>query len=233
MSMVKATPLLKGTKGRVRPITVGATLKRLALSAVLKKEPNLKGLVGRAEYAIGRKAAIEDLEKDIDAAIDTIKEEHGRAVVFQLDCSCAFNRTSRQAALSNLAERAPHLLTPIGQWLRLPMLHILNSEDGSPVEIVTHDGLPQGCPSAPLAFSLAMGDPEQEFFTAMAHAGVEPKHFALRRYMDDITLIAAPQYADKVYEELKDSLTRAGMKLNEDKCTAWATDGRPPESQVA
>ena len=58
--------------------------------------------------------------------------------------------------------------------------------------IVTMDGLPQGCPSAPSAFSLAMGDPEQEFFTAMAQAGVDPNHFALRRYMDDITLISAP-----------------------------------------
>ena len=86
------------------------------------------------------------------------------AVVFQLGCSCAFNRTSRQVALSNLAERAPHLLTPIGQWLRLPMTHILLTEEGEPVEIVTTDGLPQGCPSAPLAFSLAMGDPEQEFY---------------------------------------------------------------------
>ena len=112
--------------------------------------------------------------------------------MFQLDCSCAFNRTSRQVALSNLAERAPHLLTPIGQWLRLPMTHILSTEGGNPVEIITMDELPQGCPSAPLAFSLAMGDPEQEFFIAMAQAGVDPNHFALRRYMDEITLISAP-----------------------------------------
>ena len=73
-----------------------------------------------------------------------------------------------------------------------------------------------------------MGDPEQEFFTAMAQAGADPNQFALRRYMDDITLITAPRIADKSYEELKEALTRAGMKLNEEKCTAWTTDGRPP-----
>ena len=217
----------------MRPITVGTTLKRLALSAIRKKETNLKEIVGETEYAIGRKSAIEDLKKDIDAAIEKVKEEHGAAVVFQLGCSCAFNRTSRQVALSNLAERAPHLLTPIGQWLRLPMTHILRTEEGEPVEIVTTDGLPQGCPSAPLAFSLAMGDPELEFFAALAQAYVNPNHYALRRYMDDITLIAAPQVADKCYSELKAALTRAGMKLNEDKCTAWTTDGKPPESQQA
>ena len=41
-------------------------------------------------------SAIEDLKKDIDAAIEKTKEEHGKAVVFQLDCSCAVNRTSRK-----------------------------------------------------------------------------------------------------------------------------------------
>ena len=45
--------------------------------------------------------------------------------------------------------------------------------------------------------------------------------------MDDMTLITAPQVAESCYTELKEALTRAGMKLNEDKCTAWTTDGRP------
>ena len=118
----------------------------MPLSATLKKETNLKEIVGDTEYALGRKSAIKDLKKDIDASIEKVKEEQGAAVVFQLDCSCAFNRTSRQVALSNLAERAPHLLTPIGQWLRLPMTHILLTEAGEPAEIVTTDGLPPRLP---------------------------------------------------------------------------------------
>ena len=174
MNLVKVTPLLKGSKGKVRPITVGTTLKRISLSATLKAETNLKETVGETEFAIGRKSAIEDLKRDIDAAIEKVKEEHGKAIVFQLDCSCAFNRTSRQAALRNLEERLPHLLTPIGQWLRLPMTHILRTDEGEPIEIVTVDGLPQGCPSAPLAFSLAMGDPEQEFSRAWQTKGSTP-----------------------------------------------------------
>ena len=45
-------------------------MERLALSTVLKKETNLKDVVGQTEYALGRKSAIEDLKKDIDAAIE-------------------------------------------------------------------------------------------------------------------------------------------------------------------
>ena len=49
--------------------------------------------------------------------------------------------------------------------------------------------------------------------------------------MDDMTLVATPHKA--CYSELKEALARARMKLSEDKCTAWATDGRPPTTQKA
>ena len=38
LNTVRVTPLLKGTKGRIRPITVGTTLKRFALSAMINCE---------------------------------------------------------------------------------------------------------------------------------------------------------------------------------------------------
>ena len=233
MSLVKVTPLLKGPTGKVRPITVGTTLTRISLSATLTAKTNLKDIVGDTEFAIGRISATEDLGRGIGAAIEKVKAERGKANVFQLGCSCAFNRTSRQAALRNLEERLPHLLTPIGQWLRLPMTHILRTDEGEPIEIVTMDGLPQGCPSAPLAFSLAMGDPEHEFFQAVASERINPNHFALRRYMDDMTLVTAPHVAERCYAELKEALARSGVKLSEDKRTAWATDGKPPAAQEA
>ena len=76
------------------------------------------------------------------------------------------------------------------------MTHILRTDEGDPIEIVIADGLPQGCPSAPLAFSLAMGDPEQEFVQAMARNGINPNNFALRSYMGDLALIAAPEWQE-------------------------------------
>ena len=113
------------------------------------------------------------------------------------------------------------------------MTHILKTDEGEPTQIITYDGLPQGCPSAPLAFSLAMGDPEHDFFQNLAYAGMGPTHFALRRYMDDMTLITAPQVAERCYETLKEALAAAGMKLNEDTFTDWTTDGKPPETENA
>ena len=107
---------------------------------------DLRELVGESEVAIGRKSAIEDMERSIDAAIGKVTQAYGTAVVFQLDCSCAVNRAPRQTCLTKLEETAPHLLIPIGQWLTTPMTHILKRDDGETETIITTDGLPQGCP---------------------------------------------------------------------------------------
>ena len=69
MNLVKDTPLFKGTKGTVRPIMVGVTIKRVAVSAMLRAEIGLRQAVGPTESAIGRKSAIEDLSRGTDAAI--------------------------------------------------------------------------------------------------------------------------------------------------------------------
>ena len=63
MSLVKVTPLLQGSKGKVRPITVGATLKRISLSAILKTENNLRETAGGTELAIGRNPQSRTLER--------------------------------------------------------------------------------------------------------------------------------------------------------------------------
>ena len=109
-------------------------------------------MVGESEFAIGRKSAIEDMKRSIDVAIDKVTQNYGKAVVFQLDCSCAFNRAPRQTCLIKLEETAPHLLAPIGQWLTTPMTHILKRDEGITETIITTYGLPHGCPSAPWPF---------------------------------------------------------------------------------
>ena len=106
---------------------MGSTLKRIGLSATMNAETRLSEAVGPAELAIGCKPAI------VDAAIHKVTEEFGGAVVSQLDCSCVFS----------IAENLPHLLVPVGQWLRALMRRILRTEEGDPIGIKTVDGLPQ------------------------------------------------------------------------------------------
>ena len=69
LNTVRVTPLRKGTKGKIRPITIGATIKRFGLSAILKADKSIQKAVSPQEFAIGRKAALEDLKRTVDAAI--------------------------------------------------------------------------------------------------------------------------------------------------------------------
>jgi hypothetical protein len=116
------------------------------------------------------------------------------------------------------------------------MTHLLKRDDGKTETIITTDGLPQGCPSAPLAFSMLMKDTEEQFCRHIAgdphvviHGG---RGVHIRRYMGDISLIVAPEIADQCFEYLCKALTEGGMKLNQDKCTAWVSNGEIPETPI-
>jgi hypothetical protein len=132
---------------------VGTPLKRLALSTMIKGEKASR--TGRRnEFAIRRKLAIDVMKRSIDAAIDKVTQTYGKAIVSQLDCSCAFNRAPRQNCLTEFEEEAPQLLLPIGQWLTTPMTHILKRDDGKTETIIPTDGLPPGLSFGPFGFLL-------------------------------------------------------------------------------
>ena len=81
-------------------------LKRFALTSHLRSDKHLQEHVGNIEYAIGRKAALETLRRDIDIALHEVVKRYGNAVAFQLDCSCAFNRMPREHAVVGLQRHA-------------------------------------------------------------------------------------------------------------------------------
>ena len=97
------------------------------------------------------------------------------------------------------------------------MPHILRTEEGEPIDITTVYGLPQGCPSAPWAFSMAMATLDEDFYRVLVESPVGTQHVQLERYMDEITLVAAPRVADACFEALGRTLIEAGMKLAEDR----------------
>ena len=138
-----------------------------------------------------------------------------------LDCSCAFNRMARDHTLEGIARNCPPLLTPVGQWLTQPFDHIVRRQYGN---VDSADGLPQGCPSAPLGFSLGRAKTISRAWQILSNErGIPASHWhavRLVRHIDDITLICPPYIADEAYHVLREVLTQGGMILNEDKCIA-------------
>ena len=58
------------------------------------------------------------------------------------------------------------------------------------------------------------------------------KGINIRRYMDDISLIVAPDVADQCFKYFSKALTEGGMKLNQDTCTAWVSNGEILETPL-
>ena len=108
----------------------------------------------------------------------------------------------------------------IGQWLLTPFDHVIRFEDGHLEHVSTVDGLPQGCPSAPLAFSLGLKRSIDRFWERLGEERGIPAtdihKVKLFRYLDDITLITPPSVANKAFEILSTTLTEEGMLLNEE-----------------
>ena len=95
------------------------------------------------------------------------------------------------------------MMVPLGQWLTQPTTHIVRKEDGSTTNIITVDGLPQGCPFAPILVSLATDAPLREFngklarHPTFAHLQREGRaSLDIMRYMDDITIVTSDELAD-------------------------------------
>ena len=118
-------------------------------------------------------------------------------------------------------------MVPLGQWLTQPMTHIVKKEDGATAKIITTNGLPQGCPSAPLLFSLATDAPLRELYGMLARHPTLARlqregraNIQIMRYMDDITIVTSDELADLAFITIKEALEEAGMLRNVDKCTA-------------
>ena len=141
--------LNKGTKGKLRPLGSAATFGRVAYGLVRAEAANLAKVFGPTQCAVGRKAALESLSGDTHAAIKT----KGNAAVAQFDCSSGFNHADRTMILSHIRHLSPHLARSFCNILSRTTLNLVRKEDGSTMLVPSNDGLTQGCPASPAAFS--------------------------------------------------------------------------------
>ena len=85
-------PLIKQGNDGLRPVSVGCSLKRIALTALLRANTEfLRDAAGSEQFAVGRRAAIESMHRAARHAIDHSTD----ACVPAFDCTNAFGPTRR------------------------------------------------------------------------------------------------------------------------------------------
>ena len=226
------TPLNKGTKGKLRPLGCAATFRRAAYGALVRAESQtLAGIFGKSQYAVGRKAALESLARDVQAEMGARRH----AAVAQFDCSSAFNYADRALILARIEELAPHLAPAFATILLHTTQNLVRQEDGSYARVPSNDGLTQGCPASPAAFSFLVMEVERFFWEELARRGGADAVTAtsLLAYLDDLTLVTEAEYLEMTILSLEAALVRARLVVNQTKGTAWTVDGQRPTGQRA
>ena len=114
-----------GTKGKLRPLQTGTTLRRLVgATLVAHDKENLRKTVGQAQFAIAEPGGIELMGHTMQA----LMEARGDLAWLQLDCTNAFGELSREKCLQALHNKMPHLLAFEAQWLTQPTRAISRNE---------------------------------------------------------------------------------------------------------
>ena len=215
--------LNKGTKGKLRPLGSAATFRRVAYGALVRAEA--------AQYAVGRKGALESLSRDTQAAIKT----KCNAAVAQFDCSSAFNHADRTMILSHIRHLSPHLARSLYNILSRTTLNLVRKEDGSTMLVPSNDGLTHCCPAAPAAFSFLILLVEEFFWSELvARAGEEAKAVTdLYAHLDDLTLVTEVRFLEDAIRATEPALAKARLIVNEMKGTVWTSTGRRPDGMRA
>ena len=174
-----------GTKGKLRPLQTGTTLRRLVGATVVAHDKeNLRQTVGQAQFAIAEPAGTELMGHTMQALMEAM----GDLARLQLDCTNAFGDLSREKCLQALHNKMPHLLAFEAQWLTQPTRAISRNEKGDTVEFRITAGLDQGDPFSPVAFAatLPLGELQNAILQAQRVARIGRAVSGCFSFLDDL-----------------------------------------------
>jgi hypothetical protein len=204
------TPLRK-KDGGVRPIAVGEVLRRLACktllnTAVAKEEASA---LAPEQVGVGVSRGAESVTLGFGSLLSCMGPHAQSWAALQVDVSAAFPTVSRQHVLQETATDAPSLYNAMKFCL----------SKSSPIYcgkniLYAESGVPQGCPLAPVAFSLAIQPIVRTISRTM---GLIWNVW----YLDDGLLVGDPQKLGEALAYLERELRKRGLALNRKKCALW------------
>ena len=153
MVIAKPTPLIKGTKGKLRPIAGGNQFRKITMSALCKGQADkFRTHLGKEQYAVGVLAAIEKMAHTMVAhmAVDNTR------MLIQIDAVSAFNFAKREVMLEEMARAYPAGIGLFAEWASRTSRLAYPTIQGKMEIFKTNVGIDQGCPGSPVLFAMGM-----------------------------------------------------------------------------
>lgn len=204
----------------IRPLLVGAILRRLGLRALVRaKKAQLREAAGENQYGVGRSSGTQLLYKKLQVQ----SELRPDAVFIKVDVKAAFQKMERQPALAALAAERPDLKGTLQAWYGTGSTHLWRNGAGRFEEVVSQRGFDQGCPLAPTAFSVGQKTALDPFLVQLLVLDPKAKLYS---YLDDTYLVVAKEFAVLALSCLQEALRPLGLELNPKKTFVWSPNGR-------
>ena len=151
LSFVKGVALKNGTK--VRPIAVGSIFRKVTMGTWTRlNREKLGAYCGTRQFALNHKCAIENMSQSVQRHMWL----HPHKCIIQLDAISAFNRMSRATMLENIFKATGADVWAFIPYLAQPSTMVLLDGAGKPKLLQTTQGVEQGNPGSPFAYSAGM-----------------------------------------------------------------------------
>ena len=212
----KTAPLhAKKTQGGVRPVAIGACLRRLALRAGLALHKGiLEEAVGEKQFACGKPGGTDALFKEV---VRKVEANPGVGIV-SLDLANAFGSVKRAAVQKAVRKRASTLAALTDRLLTVPTVNHYDLDSGEAVTIEQRRGLPQGCPMSGVLFGITIAGAIEGAEATMTGEALNAEVFA---YADDMYIVGPVQGLQRAQEILAKELEPLGLLTRDDKTKAW------------
>ena len=205
--------------GGVKPLVIGACLRRLALRAVVRvRKEALCALAGAHQYGVGRPAGADRVAR----ALRVLAKLRPDAVFIKLDLKAAFQLIRRGLAMGATAAALPELTNTLLAWYGSPSQHWWRTATGEFLEINSLEGFDQGCPLAAALFSAGLNAALLPFWDK---ARQHDTHMRLYAYLDDMYVVCSRDASLAILCELEGALTETGLVLNGSKTQLWCPGG--------
>jgi hypothetical protein len=208
-------PLIKKDNG-VRPMAVGDTLRRLVCKLGLKcSKIEATAVLYPHQLGVGVQGEAEAIIHSVAAMMENLKDND---VILQIDFTNAFNLVSREKMMELIRIHLP-ILTNLVYYLYSRSSNLVIGD----VIIESCSGVQQGCPLAPLLFSLVLRELTEE----IANLDINVNQW----FLDDGHIVGKGSEVLKALEIIEERGIILGLFLNLSKCVVLGkhTDNFPEE----
>jgi len=203
----------------VRPLLIGASLRRLALRALCRaKKAELTEAAGKNQYGVGRPGGASLFGKCLQAQA----ELRPNATFLKVDLKTAFQTMDRGHAFRAMAAADPEVASALAKWYGRPAVHLWRNATGKFEEVTSSRGFDQGCPLAAAAFSIGQRTALDDFLQQLLALDPAAKLYS---YLDDTYLVVDSELAALALGGLGKALEPLGLELNPTKTLVWSPAG--------